>query len=111
MVYLPFLGGAWLLKKEGHVRIDVVLRYLRPKARALVDFATSILGAITLSLITWYSAQATWRSYALGMSRLGEITVPEYLILMVIPVGSVLLFIQFLRRAYRLFREWRTLPT
>ena len=49
LVYVTFLGCAWVLKREGHVRIDLLLKQLKPKTQALLNMVTSVLAAIVFA--------------------------------------------------------------
>jgi len=100
LLYICFLGAAWLLKEEGHIRVDVALNLLNPRNQALVNILTSILGAMVCLVITWYGAEITWDHFVRGVPSMELLHIPRFLILMVIPIGSFLLFIQFLRRTY-----------
>ena len=100
LLYIAFLGAAWLLKKEGHVRVDVVLNLLNPRNQTLVNIITSILGAMVCLVIAWYGAEITWDHFVRGVPSIQLLHTPRFLILMIIPIGSFLLFIQFLRRTY-----------
>ncbi len=106
LVAITFLAAAWVLKKERHVNIDVVIKRLKPANQALLSVFTSILGAITCLIIAWYSAQLTWEHYQFGTPAVGLLEFPIFLVLWVIPVGGILLFIQFLRRTYGYFGSW-----
>jgi len=109
LLYITFLGAAWVLKRDGHVRMDLVLTRLSPRAQALVNTFTSVLGAMICCVITWYGAQSTWDYFQLDYSILSLLKPPQAPIMAVIPIGSLLLFLQFLRRTYGSLRDWRTL--
>ena len=100
LVYITFLGATWLLRREGHVKMDMVLTRLNRRTRAWVNTVTAIIGAGTCLIITWYSALATWSHAQMGHYVASTIDIPTAPILAVIPVCCFLLFIQFLRRAY-----------
>lgn len=108
MVYLPFLGAAWLLNEEGHVGIDIVTNRLKPRTRHMLHMITSLLVAIIFLAIAYYGSQMTSDSLRAGRKIPGELYPPEAAILVIVPIGSFLLFIQLLRRAYRNYREWQT---
>ena len=40
---LFLLGASWTLKRDGHVRVDVLYGRLRPRARAWIDVAGTVL--------------------------------------------------------------------
>src|SRR4030066_922155 len=46
MLYITFLGTAWLLRRDGHVEIDLFTSHLSPKTKAAFKSLTSIGGAV-----------------------------------------------------------------
>jgi len=103
---ITFLGAAWLLKREGHISLDVVLNLLSPKALAAFNTMTSILSTITCLVIAFYGAEAAWDYYQRGVMTM---TVPYYPagpVLAILPVGFFIFFIQFARRSYRYLQVW-----
>ena len=110
LLYIPFLVAAWVLRREGHVKMDLVLSHLDPKSQSLVNIITSIfIGAIICLLLTWYGVAVTWDHYQAGYVTATVLRLPKWPILAVIPVGSFLLFIQFLRRTYNYLTNRRAL--
>ncbi len=100
LLFIAFLGAAWVLRREGHVRMDLVLNRLEPRTQALLNTVTSIIGAFIWLTITWFSVKATLEFQQLGFFFFTPLRTPKFIVLSVIPVGSVLLSIQFMRRAY-----------
>ena len=101
MIYITFLGTTWLLKREGHVKMDLVVNRLTPRNQAMLNAATSIIGLILCLTLTWFGALVTWDYFQRGVYRgFGLIRPPIFIFLAIIPVGSFLLSIQFVRRAY-----------
>ena len=100
LLLITFLGGAWVLQREGHVKIDVVVNSLSPRGQALLNFITSVLGATVCLAFAWYSAQATWVNFAEGIIFDKIISPPRGPFMLCLPIGGFLLFVQFLRRAY-----------
>lgn len=109
MVYMTFLPAAWLLKKEGHVILDLVLNGLSPKPKALVNSVTSIISALVCLILTWYGASVTWDLFSKGIREATILQPPSFTLYIAIPIGGLLLFIQFLRRAYKYLGHWRSL--
>ncbi len=107
LVYVTFLGAAWLLREGGHVRMDIVLTRLRPGTQTLLNIITSILGAIICLVVTWYGAKVSWYSLQTNYLTIRELEVPVFPIVVVVPLSGFLLSIQFLRRAYGYLELWR----
>jgi len=107
LLWLTFLGAAWVLRGEGHVKMDLLLTRLSPRAEAILNTITSIIGAIICLTLTWFGVKVTWDNFQTGYFLHTPKAPPIYPILIIIPVGSFLLFIQFLRRTRRYLRNWR----
>src|SRR3989304_924795 len=54
LLFIAFLGAPWLLRGEGHIRVDLVVNILRPKTRAMLDILTSIIGTLCCAVVVWY---------------------------------------------------------
>ena len=105
LVYITFLGAAWVLKLKGHVRMDLVLIRLEPRTQALINIITSVMGSLICLLIVWGSAYSTWNHFRIGYVTPFLLGAPKFVILAVIPFGSFLLLIQFMKEAYGYHRE------
>ena len=108
LLYVTFLGATWVLRGGGHVKVDVLLVNLQPRAQAMTNFITSILGALICLAITWYGTQSTWEHFVIGYKIPTMLSPPKSLILAIIPLGSLALFIQFLRKIYGHLKAWKT---
>lgn len=105
ILYITFLGAAWLLSIEGHVKMDIVLNRLRPRAQSIFNIVTSIVAAIICLILFWFSTEVTWDTFQRGLWEVGIMEIPTFTIVLIIPIGSLMLFIQFLRRAYGYWRR------
>ncbi len=108
LLFMTFLGTAWLLRHEGHVRMDIVLSRFSPGTQTIINIITSSLGTIACLIITWYGVQVAWEHFQKGWVITSLLEPPAYPILAVIPLGTFLLFIQFIRRTYGYLREQRS---
>ena len=106
LLYITFLGTAWLLRREGHVKIDMLLTRLPLKAQALLNITTSTIGAVMWLVLTWYGIVVTLDLFQRGILTPTVLHLPRFAIILIIPVGSLLLSIQFFRRAWRYWRTW-----
>lgn len=100
MLYLTFLGAAWLLRRGGHITIDLLFVRLKPKAQVRLNVITSVLGIIICLILVWYGTLATVSFWQRGILTPTILEVPRALIIAIIPLGSLLLGLQFLRRAW-----------
>ncbi len=107
LLFITFLGAAWTLREEGHVRMDILLTRLSRGTQYLLNIFTSVLSAGVCFVLVWYGVRTTLEAYQLGLLASSELQTPQYLVLLIIPTGSFFLFIQFLRRLYGYIRSWR----
>lgn len=107
LLWLTFLGAAWVLRGEGHVKMDLLLTRLSPRAEAILNIITSIIGAIICLTLTWFGVKVTWDNFQTGYFLHTVLAPPIYPILTIIPIGTFLLFIQFLRKTHIYLRQWR----
>lgn len=101
LLYLTFMGGAWLLRENGHVRIDILIRRLPEKLQRAVNIIPDIIGIIISLCLVWSGAKITLESYHAGTVLYKFLGVPRYLIFWVIPFGSLLLLIQFIKLFFK----------
>ena len=103
LVYITFLGTTWLLKREGHVKMDFVINNLRINSQALINFITSTICSVLCLTIALYSALTTIDVWQRGLYSTTVLECPIAPLVAPIPIGFLLLFIQFTRRAHKYF--------
>lgn len=93
---LFFMAGAYTWARQGHVRVDVFHRLLRPRAQAWIDlvlyFAFFFPGVIALVYAGWEYAADSWRYREVAVSSPADI--PIFPLKTLIPAGAALLFLQ-----------------
>lgn len=107
LLLITFMGAAWVLKKDAHVKMDVLTSRLEPKTRVIVNMVTSIIAAFFILVIVWYGIQVVRTDIIRGMTYYKAIGFPRAPIILFIPLGSLLLFIQLVRRTRGYWRDWK----
>jgi C4-dicarboxylate transporter DctQ subunit len=100
LLWITFLSAAWILKIDGHIRVDLLLDRLRPRRRAITNTVASIICLILLGILTWYSAKLTLNHYQMGTYISSILQPVKWPIDIIIPIGYFLLFIVLLRKTY-----------
>ena len=108
MLYIPFLGAAFVLKEEGHIRIDLVITFFSERLRGWLNVVTSFVGGVVMGTYTWFGAQVTLDYLRRGVPSLESLKTPMFLILMIIPIGGFFFSIQFFRQMAGYYRKLRT---
>ncbi len=104
MVYLTFLGAAWVLRKDGHVTVDIVTTIVSAPVRRYMLITASILSAIVCLIMAYYGYHSVVRSVQRGIMVAAELEIPRAINLAVIPVGCSLLCVEFVLRTLRFIR-------
>jgi TRAP-type C4-dicarboxylate transport system permease small subunit len=108
LVYLTFLGAGWLLRDQGHVRVDVFVKLMRPQAKAAVEVLACIVGALVCLTVVIYGILVTWSAWARGATSATALEIPLALVVVVVPLGALAMMIEFCRRLVRVLGLWRS---
>jgi C4-dicarboxylate transporter DctQ subunit len=100
LLYITFLVAAWVLKSEGHIKMDMLLNRLSSRTQSLINAVTSVISAIVCCILAYYGAKVSWDLFRSDYFTPTILEVPKCIIIAVIFLGSFLLFLQFLKNAY-----------
>jgi TRAP-type C4-dicarboxylate transport system permease small subunit len=95
LLWITFLGAAWVLRQGGHVRVDILLHFLSPAALRRCGLFSAAAGALTTLVLLIFGADATWTAYVRGSYKPTGINIPSWIVLGSIPIGALLLFLRF----------------
>lgn len=102
---MAFLGAPWLLKKGGHVSIDIVVATLGTKSQCYLGMFSKAAGVIISAIICFFSLATAWDGYLTGVVVTKTLTIPKHYFLLLISLGYFFLMIEFSRQFLRHFRE------
>jgi TRAP-type C4-dicarboxylate transport system permease small subunit len=106
ILWIPFMVTAWVLRKEAHVKMDLLVERLDRKTQAMINFITSLFGVVVMLIVTVAGLMTTL--YWIGNKTPTMLMLPRSPIIAVIFAGSFLFAIQFLIRAVDNFNEWKS---
>ena len=109
LVYVTFLGAAWLLREKGHVTMETFTEKLGKGGQVLFGMFGSILGIIVSAIFTWYGALTTYDHFRRGIYESTVMEMPVAPVLAIIPVGCFLLLVQFIREIIGQVQIYRAL--
>jgi C4-dicarboxylate transporter, DctQ subunit len=98
LLWMTFLAAAWVLKKEGHVMVDLVPNALTPRARTALLFTLSILGTVICLVYAYFGTWVTIDQFQKERLLSTIIRPPAWILFIIIPAGNILLTVQFIRR-------------
>ena len=107
LLWIVFLGTSWLLREGGHITTDVIYVHLNEKTKRILDCMMSVIGGITCAALCCLGVLHEYDCIVNGVTDVRAVTVPKSAIFVIIPIGSILLTIQFLRMAWSKFVDIR----
>ena len=96
LLWSTLMGSAWVLKRNKHVTVDLIVGNLRPKVKAYFHLIHSVIGAAVCGVMCWYGTVVTWGQFQRGIIDVQVVDIPKYLVLIIIPIGFLLLTLQFI---------------
>ena len=104
---ITFLAAPLLLRKGQHIRVDLALRAMPPKAAWLLEWAVDACGAAISGLFLTSSVHVLVQSYSQSAMVMREVMFPEWWLYIPMPISLALLTIEFLLRMRRLVQGER----
>jgi TRAP-type C4-dicarboxylate transport system permease small subunit len=98
LIYATFIPAAWVLLKEGHTKVEIIVDRLQPKLGHLVNGITSFVGALISAVFCYFSLMLTLRSIESGHIFAKALIIPRWPVQIVMPLGTLLLTMQFIIR-------------
>jgi TRAP-type C4-dicarboxylate transport system permease small subunit len=105
VLWIPFMIAGWVLKRDGHVKMDLLVERLSVRSQALINFVTSLIGVVVMLIVALagFLTTVAW----IGNKTPTMLMLPRSPIIGVIFIGSLLFAVQFLIRAFENFNQWK----
>lgn len=100
MYAVTFLGAPWVLRHAGHVRVDVLVTALPAPLARILDRVADTLGLAASCVLLWHAVKVTIASKIAGSLVIKSMIFPEWWMLAVMPVASLLLVVEWARRLF-----------
>jgi C4-dicarboxylate transporter, DctQ subunit len=107
MLFMTFLGAAWLLTRGGHVEMDIVVARFPVRARLLFGAVMSWIGAAVCLVLMYSGADVAFDHLQRGLHQPTPVEPPDFPLFAVMPLGFLMLSIQFLRKGHASFIAWK----
>ncbi|MDD3845256.1 MAG: TRAP transporter small permease [Syntrophorhabdaceae bacterium] len=94
-IYLAFLSAAWVLRKKGHVTLDIAVDRFGPGGKRVFRIVTDILGIIVAAALSLFAAIVAAEQFLLGTPVIKSLEVPKWIVIAPISIGMFLVAIEF----------------
>jgi len=102
LLYITFLGMAWVFREDGHVVIDVFTSKAIGRKKKILNGISYFFVGIVSAVLIYYGFYCAYDHYARGVFNPTVIETPIALIIIVIPIGSIPLFLEVLIKGWKL---------
>jgi TRAP-type C4-dicarboxylate transport system permease small subunit len=99
---VTMLAAPWLLREGRHIRVDIVLRAIPPRAGWICEWLCDVIALACCIGMVIYGTRAAWDSFDQGSLTIKTLVLPEWWTLAVLPVAFLLLSVEMLFRMQRL---------
>ena len=96
MAASSFLGLAYTLRANEHIRMTLVLHHTRPALRRALEIICLAVATFLVSLFAWFTCDMAFTSYQLGDVSQGLVPVPLWIPQSGMALGLVVLAVAFL---------------
>lgn len=90
-----FLGLAWTLRCNEHIRVTLVISLLRGRARRVAEIVCLAVATGIVGFFTWAALDMTWTSFKLGEPSQGLIPIPLWIPQTGMALGLTILLVAF----------------
>jgi C4-dicarboxylate transporter DctQ subunit len=108
LLWAVFLGTTWLLREGGHITTDVIYTHLNEKTKKYLDCIMWVIGGFACAMLFIFGVIHMCDCIVHGVTDVRAFTVPKSVVFIIIPLGSILLTIQFFRIAWSRLIDIRT---
>lgn len=106
MVLLACAGGAYALKHDAFVKLDLFYAAASARTKAVLDVLTAPLAFLFVSVLIWKGIDAAMMSIRLNQVTPTAVPIPIYPIKSVIPLAGAVVLVMLIRQ---LVRDVRTI--
>lgn len=98
LLWMTFLGTAWLLHRNKHVSVTLILQRLSDGQKRVFYVIHALMGMALCAALCWFTALTALEKIQRNVIDVQAVDLPIGYVLAVIPVGFFLLFLQFIRK-------------
>jgi TRAP-type C4-dicarboxylate transport system permease small subunit len=103
LLWIVFLATTWLLREGGHITTDIIYTHLNTRTKHTLDCIMCVIGGFACAMMVCFGIVHMWDCIINGVTDVRAVTVPKSAVFIIIPIGFILLTLQFFRMAWSRF--------
>ena len=101
IIWAIMIVSSQLVRRDGHVRPDLVLRLLPPGVQRWVEIFNCLVALIFCAGLVWFGWQIVDTSLLLDERSSTDLQFPMWIYYLALPVGSALMLVRYIMRLVR----------
>lgn len=102
IIWAALLSSSALVRDDGHVRADLVVRLLKPAQQRIVEMVNCSIAVGFCAGLAWYGAIVTYDAYDIGERSVTSLGFPMWVYYAALPVAALLMTIRYIIRLFTL---------
>lgn len=111
LVISTLFAAGVTFRNDQHIRMDFLLVFVGPGARRVLDIASHLVGAAVFVVLLYYSSAVLYEYHDRGTNLIGDFVFRKAWVFAAVPIGMLILAVEFLRRAWQLWRGTHVPPS
>jgi C4-dicarboxylate transporter, DctQ subunit len=107
LLWIAFLATTWLLREGGHITTDILYVHLNQSTKRYLNGIMFVIGGFACAAMVVFGVVHLYECIAGRVTDVRAVTVPKSAVFIIIPVGSILLTLQFFRMAWTIVFNFR----
>lgn len=96
LLFITFLGAPYLLEKNSHVVLDLLLNHLSGTPKRVAQFSNATIGFAVCAVLTWVGIGVVTEQFSVGVREVTVMRPESWWITAAMPIGTALMTVQFL---------------
>jgi C4-dicarboxylate transporter DctQ subunit len=101
IIWAIMIVSSQLVRRDGHVRPDLVLRLLPPQALRVVEIFNCLVAIVFCGALVWYGWEIVDTSLLINETSSTDLQFPMWIYYLALPVGSALMLVRYIMRLVR----------
>jgi len=101
VIWAIMIVSSQLVRRDGHVRPDLVLLLLPPRYLRIVEIFNCLVAIVFCGALVWYGWQIVDTSLLIDETSSTDLQFPMWIYYLSLPVGSALMLLRYIMRLVR----------
>ena len=101
IIWAIMIVSSQLVRRDGHVRPDLVLRLLPPRYLRIAEIFNCLVAIVFCGALVWYGWEIVDTSLLINETSSTDLQFPMWIYYLSLPVGSALMLVRYVMRLAR----------